>query len=111
MQTKKVTWKDKDNIVRGIVSFQYPKLKGNTKGIARTNKVPQNAMKEYMAHENVERIRESTLDFIDSKMFYHNKDQLYWKTTCKVTYNKNNIISIYMQVGFIIRRITAIHLI
>lgn len=96
MQTKKVTWKDEDNIVRGIVSFQYPKLKGNSKGIAKINKVLQNEMKNYMAHENVERIEESTLDFIDRKMFYDNKDQLYWKTTCKVTYNKNNIISMHM---------------
>lgn len=64
MQTKKVTWKDEDNIVRGIVSFQYPKLKGNSKGIAKINKVLQNAMKEYMVHENVERILTSGKAYI-----------------------------------------------
>ncbi len=96
MQNEKMTWKDGD-IVRGIVSFQYPKLKGNSKEIAKINKALENAMKVFMAHENVERIKESTLYYIDHKMFSEYTEQLYWKTTCKVTYNKNNIISMHMK--------------
>jgi hypothetical protein len=96
MQNKKVTWKDGD-IVRGIVSFQYPKLKGNSKEIAKINKVLENAMKVFMADENVERIKDNTLYYIDNKMFSEYTEQLYWKTTCKITYNKNNIISMHMK--------------
>lgn len=96
MQNKKFTWMDGD-IVRGIVSFQYPKLKGSTKEIAKINKVLENAMLSFMANENVERIKESTLYYIDNKMFSEYTEQLYWKTTCKVTYNKNNIISMHMK--------------
>ncbi len=96
MQNKKVTWKDGD-IVRGVVSFQYPKLKGDSKEIAKINKVLENAMKAFMADENVDRIKESTLYYIDNKMFSEYTEQLYWKTTCKVTYNKNNIISMHMK--------------
>jgi len=54
-------------------------------------------MKAFMADENVERIKESTLYYIDNKMFSEYTEQLYWKTTCKVTYNKNNIISMHMK--------------
>lgn len=96
MQNKKVTWKDGD-IVRGIVSFQYPKFKGNSKEIAKINDVLENAMKVFMADENVERIKEGTLYYIDNKMFSEYTEQLYWKTTCKITYNKNNIISMHMK--------------
>lgn len=96
MRNEKVTWKD-GNIVRGIVSFQYPKLKGNSKEITKINKVLENAMKVYMADERVEGIKETTLYYIDNKMFSEYTDQLYWKTTCKVTYNTNNIISMHMK--------------
>lgn len=96
MQNKKVTWKDGD-IVRGLVSFQYPKLKGDSNEIAKINKVLENAMKEFMADENVERIKESTLYYIENKLFSEYTEQLYWKTNCKVTYNKNNIISMHMK--------------
>jgi hypothetical protein len=97
MQNKKVTWKDGE-IVRGIVSFQYPKLKGNSKEIAKINKVLENAMKAFMEDdENVEGIKKSTLYYIDNKLFSEYTKQLYWKTTCKVTYNKNNIISMHMK--------------
>lgn len=96
MKNNKETWKE-GNIVRGIVSFQYPKLKGNSNEIAKINDVLENAMKVFMADENVERIKESTLYYIDNKLFSENVEQLYWKTTCKVTYNKNNIISMHMK--------------
>ncbi|MDF2588601.1 MAG: hypothetical protein K0S41_2442 [Anaerocolumna sp.] len=96
MQNKKLTWMDGD-IVRGIVSFQYPKLKGDSKEIAKINKVLENASIAFMADENVERIKESTLYYIDLKLFSEFVEQLYWKTTCKVTYNKNNIISMHMK--------------
>lgn len=97
MQNKEVTWKEGD-IVRGIVSFQYPKLKGDSNEIAKINKVLENAMKAFMADdENVEGIKESTLYYIDNKLFSEYTEQLYWKTTCKVTYNKNNIISMHMK--------------
>ena len=97
MLNKKVTWKDGD-IVRGIVSFQYPKLKGDSNEIAKINKVIENAMKTFMANdENVEGIKNSTLYYIDNKLFSEDTQQLFWKTTCKVTYNKNNIISMHMK--------------
>ncbi|HWT74269.1 MAG TPA: DUF4163 domain-containing protein [Mobilitalea sp.] len=96
MKNEKVTWKDGD-IVRGIVSFQYPKLKGNSNEITEINKVLENAMTVYMADERVEWIKETTLAYIDNKAFSENTEQLYWKTTCKITYNANNIISMHMK--------------
>lgn len=96
MKNEKMTWKDGD-IVRGVVSFQYPKLKGNSNEINKINKILENAMKAFMTDENVEEIKESTLYYIDNKIFSEYTQQLYWKTTCKVTYNKNNIISMHMK--------------
>ena len=96
MQTKKITWKDGD-IVRGIVSFQYPKLEGDSDEIAKINKALEDAMNAFMASDNVNNIKETTLYYIDHKMFSEYTKQLYWETTCKVTYNKNNIISMHMK--------------
>jgi hypothetical protein len=96
MQTKKITWKDGD-IVRGIVSFQYPKLEGDSEEIAKINKVLEDAMNAFMASDNVNNIKDTTLYYIDHEMFSEYTKQLYWKTTCKVTYNKNNMISMHMK--------------
>ncbi len=96
MQNEEVTWKDGD-IVRGMVSFQYPRIEGDSDEIAKINKVLEKAMKAFMASDNVERIKESTIYYIDHKLFSEDIEQLYWKTTCKVTYNKNNIISMHMK--------------
>ncbi len=96
MQKKEITWMEGDT-VRGEVSFQYPKLNGNSNEIAEINSILENAMTAFMADERVEGIKESTEYYIDNKLFTEDVKQLYWKTTCKVTYNAKNIISMHMK--------------
>lgn len=96
MCNEKVTYKDGDT-VRGIVYFQYPKLEGNSAEIKKINEVLENAMKAYMEAENAERLKEYTSIAIDNKSFNNDKEQYYWKTNCKITYNANNIISMHMK--------------
>lgn len=93
---EELTWKDGDT-VRGTVSFQYPKLKGTSKEIAKINQVLENAMKTFMDDERVEGIKETTLYYMDNKLFSEDVSQLYWKTTCKITYNANHVISMHMK--------------
>jgi hypothetical protein len=51
MQENKVTYKDGD-LVRGIVSFEYPKLVGDSIQITKINQILENAMKAYMSDES-----------------------------------------------------------
>ncbi|GAA4654814.1 hypothetical protein GCM10023142_19520 [Anaerocolumna aminovalerica] len=96
IRNEKVTYKDGDT-VRGIVYFQYPQLEGNSAEIKRINKVLENAMKAYMKDEKAERLKEYTSIAIDNQGFFNEKEQYYWKTNCKITYNENNIISVHMK--------------
>lgn len=96
MRNEKVTYKDRDT-VRGMVYFQYPRLEGNSDEIKKINAVLENAMKAYMENENAERLKEYTLIAIENKGFTDDKEQYYWKTNCKITYNANNIISMHMK--------------
>lgn len=96
MRNEKLTYKDGDT-VRGMVYFQYPQLEGKSDEIIKINKVLENAMKAYMEDENAERLKEYTLIAIDHKSFTNDKEQYYWKTNCKITYNANNIISMHMK--------------
>jgi hypothetical protein len=96
MQKKEITYKDGAK-VRGIVSFQYPVLEGDSDQIAEINQVLADALNTYMASESAENIKSSTLFAIKDKMFNKDVPQYYWKTDCKVTYNKNNIISMHMK--------------
>ncbi len=96
MQKKEITYKDGAK-VRGIVSFQYPVLEGDSDQIAEINQVLRDALNTYMTSENVENIKSSTLFGINNKLFNKDVPQYYWKTDCKVTYNKNNIISMHMK--------------
>jgi len=96
MRNEKVTYKDGDT-VRGIVYIQYPRLEGKSAEIKKINEVLENAMKAYMADEKAERLKEYTSIAIDNKSFINDKEQYYWKTNCKITYNENNIISIHMK--------------
>jgi hypothetical protein len=96
MQKKTVTYKDKDK-VRGIVSFQYPIVEGDSPQIVEINQILDDAMNAYMENESAGNIKDYTLGAIKNKAFTNDKEQYYWKTDCKVTYNKNNIISMHMK--------------
>ncbi len=96
MQKEEITYKDGAK-VRGIISFQYPELEGDSDQISEINQVLKDALNTYMASEGVENIKSSTLFAIKNKMFSKDVPQYYWKTDCKVTYNKNNIISMHMK--------------
>ena len=93
--TEQRTWKDGKK-VRGIVSFQYPLLKGNSKAVEKINETLKKAAEDYFESESAKNLKEYTLEAIAENRFYDESEQYYFETSCSVTYNKNNVISIGM---------------
>lgn len=96
MEKEKETYKDGDT-VRGVVYYQYPQLKGKSSAVTKINKVLKSAADDFMASENANSIEDYVSGAIDSDGFYSDTEQYYYKTSCKVTYNKKNVISIHMK--------------
>lgn len=95
----KIEYKDSKGIVRGIVYFQYPQLKGTTDSIKKINKQLKNESSKFLKSENAKAIEESVQLAIQNNIFSNKEEQYvwFWKTSCKVSYNKNNIISFHMK--------------
>lgn len=96
MQKKTITYKDGDKI-RGIVSYQYPVIEGDSVQIAELNQMMEDTANAFMANDAAKSIKEYTQQAIKNKAFTDDKEQYYMKTTCKVTYNKDNIFSIHLK--------------
>lgn len=95
-KTEKVEYKDEQGRVRGIVSYTYPQVKGTSDQIKNVNRAIKKKCDSFMKSENAKSLKGYTLDAIKNNSFYDEKEQYYYKTTCKVTYNKNNVISVAM---------------
>lgn len=100
MKKDKVTFKDKNEKVRGIISFQYPVMKGDTSAAKKINEVLVKDSKAFMQDENAKGLKESAETAISNNLFYSEEEQYYYKTECKVTYNDNSIISLHMITGW-----------
>ncbi|SHL15529.1 protein of unknown function [Anaerocolumna jejuensis DSM 15929] len=100
MKKDKVTYKDNNGKVRGIVFFQYPVIKGETGAAKKINDVLKKESKAYMQNENAETLKEYAEAAIDNNGFYSEDEQYYYKTNCNVTYNDNSIISLHMKNGW-----------
>lgn len=96
IQKKTVTYKDGDKI-RGIISFQYPVIEGDSVQITELNQMLEDTANANMASEAAQDLKEYTHSAIKNKAFIDDKERYYLKTTCKVTYNKNNIMSIHLK--------------
>lgn len=92
----KVEYKDNTGKVRGVVYFQYPQFKGTSTTIKKINKQIKNESNKFLESENANTIKDSTQFAIQNNAFYNDEEQYYWKTSCKVSYNKNNIVSFHM---------------
>ncbi|BCJ96748.1 hypothetical protein acsn021_43170 [Anaerocolumna cellulosilytica] len=97
MKKDKVTYKDKEGIVRGVVSFQYPEIKGSSSEIKKINDTLKAESEAYMQSETAQSLKDYTDISIDNNAFKNIDDTYYYKTTCKVTYNNNSIISLHMK--------------
>lgn len=94
----KIEYKDKKGIVRGIVYFQYPQFKGTTTAIKKINKQLKNESSKFLKSENAKIIEEIIQLAIQNNIFSNKEEDVwFWKTSCKVSYNKNNIMSIHMK--------------
>jgi hypothetical protein len=100
MKKDKVTYKDNNGKVRGIVYFQYPVIKGEASAAKKINDLLKKESKAYMQDENAKSLKESAETAIVNNSFYSEEEQYYYKTVCKVTYNDNSIISLHMQNGW-----------
>lgn len=97
MQKDQIKYKDPTGKVRGIVYFQYPQFKGTSTAIKKINKQLKNKSKKALKSKTAKNIKKYTKSSIKDGTFNLYDDmKLYWKTSCKVSYNKNNIISLHM---------------
>lgn len=97
MKKDKIEYKDNSGKVRGIVSFQYPQFNGTSDSIKKVNSMIKKESSKFLKSETAKRLKEYTLSAIEDNRFYDETEQYYWTTTCKISYNKNNIISIHMH--------------
>lgn len=93
----KIEYKDKSGKIRGVVYYQYPQFKGTSSSIKKINNALKKESSKFLKSENVKTVKESTEYAIENNSFYDKKEQYFWKTSCKVSYNKNNIVSFYMN--------------
>ncbi len=100
MKKDKVTVKDNNGKIRGVIFFQYPVIKGNTNAAKKINEVLKKDSKSFMQDENAKMLKESAETAISNNLFYSEEEQYYYKTECKVTYNDNSIISLHMINGW-----------
>ncbi len=100
MQKDKEIIKDSDGKIRGIVYFQYPIVEGNSESIHKINDTLKNASKEYMSSETAQRLKEYTDGAIENNGFWSENEQYYYKTTCKVTYNDNEVFGLHMKMSW-----------
>ncbi|WP_310603215.1 PdaC/SigV domain-containing protein [Anaerosporobacter sp.] len=96
MKKAKKEYKDKDGIVRGVVYYQYPQFEGTSEAIKKINSQLKKESSKFLKSESAKSIQEYTEGAIENNAFYDEKDQYYFKTICKVSYNKNNIVSLHM---------------
>lgn len=97
MKKDKIEYKDNSGKVRGIVSFQYPQFKGTSDSIKKVNSLIKKESSKFIKSETAKTLKDYTLSAIKNDQFYDETEQYYWITTCKISYNKNNIISIHMH--------------
>ena len=95
-KTEKAEYKDKNGRVRGIVSYQYPQFKGTSQNIKNINKAIKKKCDAYMKSDTAKSLKEYTETSIKNNGFYDKNEKYYYTTKCKVTYNKNNIVSVSM---------------
>ena len=100
MKIDKVTFKDKKGKVRGIISFQYPVIKGDTSAAKKINDILKKESKAYLQSESAASLKEYAESAIANNAFYDEDEQYYYKTDCKVTYNDDSIISLHMINGW-----------
>lgn len=102
MKMVKTEIKDGSGKVRGLVYYQYPEFKGKSTAIRKINKKLSSEGKKFLKSSNAKWIKERTDSAIKDNRFFdkyyeRGYEQYFYKTSCKVTYNKNNIISMHMK--------------
>lgn len=87
VKTKKVIYKDGDGNVRGVILYEYPQIKGNTKAIKKINKAIRKERDAFFTSGTADYFRSYLTDE------YWSKERYFYKRKCKIRYNKGNILS------------------
>ena len=96
IKTEKVQYKDSNGKVRGVVSYKYPQFSGSSAKIKAINKAIKKKCNAFMKSSTAKSLKDYAQTSIKSNGFYDENEQYFYKTKCKVTYNKNNIFSAAM---------------
>lgn len=99
MEKDLVKYKDRNGVVRGIISFQYPQFEGKSSSIKKINKRIKTKSKEFFESDTSEYFRRCVQDNIAAYPVpqYTNPTYYHWTASCKESYNKNGIVSFYMS--------------
>ena len=87
IKTKKVEYKDKNGKVKGVISYEYPQLKGNTKAIKKINKKIRKKRDAFFKSGQAKSLKMYLNDE------YYSNELYFYERICKVRYNKGNIFS------------------
>lgn len=97
MKERKIEYIDDDGRVRGIISYQYPQFNGTSDSIKKINSKLRKECSKYFQSESAKNFDEYVQSAIENNSFYDKEEQYFFQTSCNLTYNKNNIVSIYMN--------------
>ena len=89
IKTKKVEYKDKNGKVSGVISYEYPQLKGNTKVIKKINKKIRKQRDAFFTSKKAKSLKL----YLANKNKYWQNQQYFYERVCKVRYSKGNIFS------------------
>lgn len=90
-----VTYRDADGTLRGVVSFQYPVISGSSSAVKSVNAKLKKQAENFVKSSQASNIKEYVEAAIENNGFYDEKEYYYYKTTCKVTYNRKNVVSFH----------------
>ncbi|MDK2807752.1 MAG: hypothetical protein PWP24_486 [Clostridiales bacterium] len=97
MKKDKVVYRDNNEKVRGVVYYQYPKIKGDTAAVEKINKLLKSKSEAFMKSESAQSIKDTVEYHAKDGSFYPEDVQYFYKTICKATYNNNSILSLHMK--------------
>ena len=85
------TYKNSENQVIAVYSYQLPQLSGNSEVVKKINASLKKDYKESL--EGKEKCFETAKEFEKYKAYINPEVPLCTKTTCKISYNKNGYVS------------------
>ena len=87
IKTKKIVYKDNEGNIRGVISYQYPQLQGDTAAIKKINKAIRKERDKFFTSEKADEFR----SYLTDEYWIH--ERYFYMRRCKIRYNEGNVLS------------------